>query len=97
MTPVFLGAWLPVARGTSGKLILGRGPSSGASESPRLVAVRQRPDGNHPLSAFMSPSLSKAQLAVQLRSPETLVVENIGRRRLFVNGQQLENAELRAG
>jgi DNA-binding NtrC family response regulator len=93
--PLFLGAWLPVALGTSG--ILGRGPSAGASEPARLVAVRQRPDGNHLLPAFMSPSLSKVQLTVQARSPEALIVENVGRRRLFVNGQRLENAELRAG
>ncbi len=94
--PLFLGAWLPVALGSTGKLVLGRGPPSGAREPPRVVAVRQRPDGNHPLPAFMSPSLSKVQLLLQARSPETLIVENVGRRRLSVNGQQLENGELRA-
>jgi DNA-binding NtrC family response regulator len=45
----------------------------------------------------MSPSLSKAQLSVRIRSAETLHVRNIGRRRLFVNGQQAEDSELRAG
>ncbi|MEI9941117.1 MAG: sigma 54-interacting transcriptional regulator [Pseudomonadota bacterium] len=93
--PAFLGAWLPVA--SSGKHILGRGPSSGVGEPARVVAVRQRPDGNHPLPAFMSPSLSKIQLTVQAQAPEALIVENVGRRRLFVNGQQLENSELRVG
>ena len=93
--PLFLGAWLPVALGASG--ILGRGPSAGASEPARLVAVRQRPNGNLLLPAFMSPSLSKVQLLVQARLPEALFVQNVGRRRLFVNGEQLENSELRAG
>jgi len=97
--PLFLGAWFPVAQGLAQReLVLGRGPSPGGPSDPlRLVGVRQRPDGNHPLPAFMSPSLSKVQLTVQARSPETLVVRNVGRRRLFVNGQQLDNAELRAG
>ena len=96
--PLFLGAWLPVLCAATGKsLVLGRGLSGEAGGLPRLVAVRQRPDGNHLLPAFMSPSLSKAQLSVQVRSPETLLVENIGRRRLFINGQQLANGELRVG
>src|SRR5450432_2392959 len=96
--PLFLGAWVPVATGKIEKrLILGRGPAVNAGEPARLRAVRQRPDGNEPLPAMMSPSLSKAQLSVHAPTPDALIVENIGRRRLLVNGQQLEKSELRAG
>src|SRR5450432_3104135 len=96
--PLFLGAWVPVATGKIEKrLILGRGPAVNAGEPARLRAVRQRPDGNEPLPAMMSPSLSKAQLSVHAPTPETLIVENVGRRRLLVNGQQLEKCELRVG
>ncbi len=95
--PSFLGSWLRVPRDSGQKaVVLGRGPAVGSGE-PRLVAVRQRPDGNHLLPAFMSPSLSKAQLSVEARATETLIVRNIGRRRLLVNGQQVEDGELRAG
>lgn len=96
--PLFLGAWLPVGSGSHERpLVLGRGPAHSADEPGRLQAFRQRPGENHALPAFMSPSLSKIQLSVHAPTPEALVVKNVGRRRLIVNGQQVEESELRAG
>jgi transcriptional regulator with PAS, ATPase and Fis domain len=96
--PLFLGAWLPVASSSLERpLVLGRGPTHGAHQLGRLLAFRQRPGENHALAALMSPSLSKAQLSVHASTPEALIVENIGRRRLIVNGQQLEKSELHVG
>jgi hypothetical protein len=96
--PAFLGAWLPVAVGSRDKhLVLGRGPALDSQDPARLRAVRQRPGGNQPLPVMMSPSLSKVQLSVHAPTRDTLRVENLGRRRLFVNGQQQEAGELQVG
>jgi DNA-binding NtrC family response regulator len=95
--PLFLGAWLPIAaRVGAESLVLGRGSARGANEI-RVVAFRQRPGENHRLPAFQSPSLSKAQLLVRASTSETLSVQNVGRRRLMVNGRQVEKSELCVG
>jgi DNA-binding NtrC family response regulator len=97
--PQFLGAWLPIeAGGASAPLIFGRGSVREPGDPERLVAFRQRPEANLRLPAFTSPSLSKSQLLLQLpQGTGTLSVENVGRRRLLVNGQLREKSELRPG
>jgi transcriptional regulator with AAA-type ATPase domain len=96
--PQFLGAWLPVPGSTTGQpTVLGRGSARGPNEAGRVVALRQRPGGNQPLPAFLSPSLSKTQLLLWASTAATLSVENVGRRRLSVNGRECEKGELRPG
>jgi DNA-binding NtrC family response regulator len=96
--PLFLGAWIPIASGgLERRLVLGRGPAHSAGEPGRLQAFRQRPGVNHALPALTSPSLSKNQLAIHAPTADSLYAENVGRRRLMVNGQQVKKSELRAG
>jgi len=96
--PEYLGAWLPVTTGDAlGPRVLGRGPARADDEYPRLSALRQRPDSNEVLPPFQSEALSRVQLLVRPSSPERLELENLGRRRLFVNGVAAERHESQVG
>jgi DNA-binding NtrC family response regulator len=96
--PEYLGAWLPVTTGDAlGPRVLGRGPARADDEYPRLSALRQRPGSNEALPPFRSEALSRVQLLVRPSSPERLVLENLGRRRLFVNGAAADRHEAQVG
>ena len=96
--PACVGAWLPVSPSPAARAhVFGRGPSRQDDEHPRLLAYRQRPDGNHSLEPLQSQSLSRSQLLVQAALPELLELVNVGRRRLLVNGTEVERAQVRPG
>ncbi len=95
--PSTIGAFLPVAGPTRNTVVFGRGAERPQDEHVRLVAVRQRPQSNEPLPPFESPTLSRVQLMIRRAAPARLELTNVGRRRLFVNGQFVEEAEVEAG
>lgn len=96
--PDYLGAWLPVTTGDAlGPRVLGRGPARADDEHPRLLALRQRPDSNVALAPFQSEALSRLQLVIRPLSQELLELENVGRRRLLVNGAAADRHQVQAG
>ena len=96
--PETVGAFLQaVADDTDQTRVLGRGAERPTDEHPRLAAVRQRPLSNQALGPFESPSLSRVQLLVRPTDTGRLELVNLGRRRLFVNGQLVETQQVATG
>ena len=96
--PDYLGAWLPVASGDGrGPRLLGRGPARADDPHPRLTSYRQRPEHNELLPPFASEALSRAQLIVRPRGSDLIEVENLGKRKLVVNGAPFDRHEVRPG
>lgn len=89
-----IGAWLPVGDGT---WILGRGAARGDDLHPRLPLIKQRPGVNLPLPALEAPPLSRVQLLCRATSKTTLLVENVGRCALSLNGRVVRQASLSLG
>jgi len=90
-----LGAWMPIPEGK--RRILGRGAARDDDEYPRLRPSRQRPGSLILLEPFEHQALSRVQLVVERVSPQDLHVENVGRRRLSVNGSDTESATVGPG
>jgi two-component system nitrogen regulation response regulator GlnG/two-component system response regulator HydG len=65
-------------------------------DAERVSLVRQRPDHNEPTAPLDNPFVSRTQL--RLRNHDgCLVVENVGRRPLFVDGRPVTRALVRPG
>jgi two-component system, NtrC family, response regulator HydG len=97
-TPEDLGSWLPVAAsGAGGARVFGRGPARAEDPYPRLSAFRQRPNHSELLPPFQSSALSRSQLVIRPLDQKTLEVENVGRRKLIVNGAVADRHEVRPG
>lgn len=90
-----VGAWLPVPEGKGG--LLGRGEPRESDELPRLRPVRQRPGQMTPVSPFMQRALSRSQLLLKRRGSEILLVENVGRCRISVNGAEVAQTTVGPG
>ena len=76
-------------------LVLGRGgerPERGV----RARFVRQRPGENTPAAPLADPKLSRAQLEIRA-TPEGLALRNLGRRRLRIDGAEVDRGVLREG
>lgn len=90
-----VGAWLPVPEGKP--RLLGRGAAQAEDEAVRLVPLRQRPGRSVELPPFTNPSLSREQLLVGRAGPDALQLENVGRCRLLVNGEEAAKSMLKPG
>lgn len=97
--PEALGAWIPIwtTGGGAGGRVLGRGPARPEDTHARPPMLRQRPGNNEALPPFRSESLSRAQLFIRPAGEEALQIENLGRRKLFVNGERVDRKEIRPG
>jgi two-component system nitrogen regulation response regulator GlnG/two-component system response regulator HydG len=85
--------WLPPAGGQAG--LFGRLDPNDAKG--HLGWVRQRPGRNLPTGPLTAPGISRAQLRVATLPGDALLVENVGRRALLVDGQPVTQATVRAG
>jgi two-component system response regulator HydG len=90
-----VGAWLPIPEGKP--RLLGRGAAQAEDEAIRLVPLQQRPRRNVELTPFANPALSREQLLVGRDGAQTLSIENLGRCRLLVNGEEAEQQVLQPG
>ena len=96
--PELCGAWFPANPvGATQVRVLGRGSGDADDKRPRLLGFRQRPGENAPVEPFRSPTLSKAQLLVQNVNAQTLSLKNVGRLRLLVNGDAVDEARVVPG
>jgi hypothetical protein len=92
------GAWIPVpASDRNRAYILGRGPAQPDDEHARLALFRQRPHASTRFPPFASRALSRAQLLVRATPAGALHLANTGRCRLFVNGVETGETEVRPG
>jgi two-component system nitrogen regulation response regulator GlnG/two-component system response regulator HydG len=93
-----LGAWIPIWTGSgAGGRLLGRGPARPDDPYARPLILRQRPGNNESLPPFGSEALSRSQLLIRSNEADVLDVENLGRRKLFVNGRAVDRHEIRPG
>ena len=73
---------------------LGRGEQAG--DARRVVFQRERPGSREPQPALTGPGISRRQLLLRLRD-SALVVENLGRCPVRVNGERVEKTVVTAG
>ncbi len=59
--------------------------------------VRQRPDKSVPTGGLEDPTISRRQLEVRLGGRAVLHVENVGRGKMFVDGEAVDEARLQPG
>ncbi|MES1188019.1 MAG: sigma 54-interacting transcriptional regulator [Myxococcales bacterium] len=90
-----LGAWIPVPEGRAN--LLGRGAPREGDEVSKLEPVRQRPGDARRVPPFSQPALSRAQLLVKRLGSEMLLIENVGRCRVAVNGVETRQTTLGPG
>jgi two-component system nitrogen regulation response regulator GlnG/two-component system response regulator HydG len=89
-----VGAWAPLR---AGKWIFGRGLAREDDANPRLRLQRQRPGSDVPIPPLDSPSLSRTQLVFENRSSGAIVVQNVGRCNVLVNGVEAAESLLNEG
>jgi hypothetical protein len=89
--PARVGEVMFVPQGRPGpEVVFGRGSTDGPT------FVKQRPGHSEKTGPIMSPRISRAQLAIQSHG-DHLVVENIGRRTLYHNGDAAPKCKVRIG
>jgi two-component system nitrogen regulation response regulator GlnG/two-component system response regulator HydG len=79
------------------QVTLGRAGQDDAGDAIRLEFVRQRPGLNDPCGPLTTPSLSRAQLGITARADGRMVVENLGRGELLINGEPSTVGEVAPG
>lgn len=78
--------------------VFGRGADAPRNAAwSRAALVRQRPGGVTPTGAFDVAILSREQIRFQAIDDDSLALENIGKRALFVGGVRTSQAVLRPG
>jgi DNA-binding NtrC family response regulator len=90
-----VGAWLPVPEGRAN--VLGRGAPREGDEVSKLEPVRQRPGAASSVPPFSQPALSRAQLLAKRLGSEMLLIENVGRCRVVVNGVETRQTTVGPG
>jgi transcriptional regulator of acetoin/glycerol metabolism len=91
-SPERVGEVVLVAEGAP--LVLGRDDDADRSPASRARLVRQRPGRNVPASPLVDPFVSREQLRLTARAGG-VEVENLGKRRMIVGGQNVARAVLR--
>ncbi len=69
----------------------------GKEGTGRLALVRQRPGRNEPRDPLALPQLSQDQLKLAISEAGELVLDNLGRRTLLINGSEQQSARVGEG
>jgi two-component system nitrogen regulation response regulator GlnG/two-component system response regulator HydG len=82
--------------GGGSPVVLGRGDAQPGDPGPRLVLARATPSGVEAGLPIQISHMSRAQMVISTK-PEHVVVDNIGRAPLLLNGDKVEHGSVQPG
>ncbi len=91
-----VGELLALPERAAGPFVFGRGAQQADDRFDRLFPVRQQPGENRATGPLENPFLSRQHLAIR-PDGAGLAVENLGKRPLLLNGQEVTEAVVRPG